>query len=51
LEDEKFIETAQVGGAACVVSGDRHLFAPGSDADISVIGPRAFLDRLSGAQK
>ena len=45
--DDKFIETAWVGGAPYIVSGDHHLLALGTHAGISVIGPRAFLDILS----
>jgi uncharacterized protein len=47
-DDDKFLETAQVGGASYVVSGDRHLLALGSYGGISVIRARAFLDLLRG---
>ena len=45
-DDDKFLETAQVGGAAYVVSGDRHLLALGSYRGISVTRARTFLDLL-----
>jgi len=47
-EDDKFIETAHVAGAAYVVSGDRHLLNLGSYGEIRIINARAFLDMLAG---
>ena len=44
-----FIETAQVGRADLVVSGDRHRLALGSTASVPVLTAREFLDRLGGA--
>lgn len=48
-DDDKFLETAQVGGAAYVVSGDRHLLVLGSYRGMSVIRARTFLDLLGGS--
>lgn len=48
-EDDKFVETAEVAGAAYIVTGDRHLLALRNYKGISVIAARAFLDRLSGS--
>jgi uncharacterized protein len=48
-DDDKFIETAQVGRADLIVSGDRHLLALGSTASVSVLTAREFLDRLGSA--
>jgi putative PIN family toxin of toxin-antitoxin system len=45
-EDDKFLETAQAGGARYVVSGDQHLLAIGTYAGIPVVSARAFLDIL-----
>ena len=50
-DDDKFVETAELAGAAYIVSGDRHLLALGTYKGISIIGARAFLDRLSGAYR
>lgn len=46
-DDDKFVETACVGGAPYIVSGDHHLLVLGTYAGISVISARAFLDILS----
>lgn len=48
-EDDKFVETAQVGRVECIVSGDRHLLALGPAAGVPVITAREFLDQLGGA--
>jgi len=45
-DDDKFVETAQIGRAELIVSGDRHLLALGSAAGVPVITARGFLDRL-----
>ncbi len=45
-DDDKFVETAQAGGADLIVSGDRHLLELGSAAGVTVITAREFLDRL-----
>mgnify|MGYP001609976202 FL=1 len=47
-EDDKFIETAHVAGAAYVVSGDRHLLSVGSYGEIRIVSARVFLDMLAG---
>lgn len=46
-EDDKFIETALVAGAQCLVSGDKHLLRLGDYRGIKVISARAFLDMLA----
>lgn len=46
-EDDKFIETAMIGGAQCVVSGDKHLLRLGEYHGIKVLTARAFVDRLA----
>lgn len=43
-DDDKFIETAQVAGAQCIVSGDTHLLKIGSYERISIVTARTFLD-------
>ena len=48
-EDDKFVETAQVGRVECIVSGDRHLLALGPAAGMPVITAREFLNQLGGA--
>ncbi len=48
-DDDKFIETARIGKADLIVSGDRHLLALGSTAGVPVITARGFLERLGGA--
>ena len=44
--DDKFLETAQIGRADYIISGDRHLLALGARSPIPVLTARAFLDRL-----
>ncbi len=46
-DDDKFIETAQVGRADLIVSGDRHLLKLGTAAGVLVVTAREFLDRLA----
>ena len=46
-DDDKFIETALVGGAAIIVSGDHHLLALGKVQGIEIVTARQFLDRLA----
>ncbi len=46
-EDDKFIETALVAGAQCLISGDKHLLRLGDYRGIKVISARAFLDMLA----
>ena len=48
-DDDKFIETALVGEAGVIVSGDRHLLALGKIQDIEILTARQFLDRLAVA--
>jgi len=47
-EDDKFVETASVAQADCIVSGDHHLIDLGVDAGIPIITARMFLARLGG---
>ena len=42
-DDDKFIETAQIGRAGLLVSGDHHLLELGSAAGVPVITAREFL--------
>jgi len=46
-DDDKFVETALVGGATIIVSGDRHLLALGKVEGIEILTARQFLDRLA----
>ena len=46
-DDDKIIETALVGGAAIIVSGDYHLLALGKVQGIEIVTARQFLDRLA----
>ena len=48
-EDDKFIETALIGGAAIIVSGDRHLLAVGKVQGVEILTARQFLERLAVA--
>ena len=48
-DDDKFIETALVGGATIVVSGDRHLLALDKVQGVEILTARQFLDRLAAA--
>jgi len=48
-DDDKFIETALVGGAGVIVSGDRHLLTLGTVEGIEILTARQFLDRLAAA--
>lgn len=45
--DDKFVETAMVGGAQWLVSGDKHLLRLKEYQGITVISARAFLDMLA----
>ncbi len=49
-DDDKFIETAQVGDADLIVSGDRHLLGLGPVAGVRVATAREFLDQLGGLE-
>jgi len=46
-KDDKFLEAAVAGGAALLVSGDRHLSSLGAYRGIPVVSPREFLNRLA----
>ena len=46
-DDDKIIETALVGGAAIIVSGDHHLPTLGKVQGIEIVTARQFLDRLA----
>lgn len=46
-DDDKFIETALVGGAGIIVSGDRHLLTLRNAEGIDILTARQFLDRLA----
>jgi putative PIN family toxin of toxin-antitoxin system len=51
--DDRYLECARAGGAAFIVSGDRHLLDLREHAGIRVLSPRAFLallDELADAQ-
>jgi uncharacterized protein len=47
LDDDKFIESALVGQAGVIVSGDRHLLDLSTIEDIPILSPRQFLQRLA----
>lgn len=47
-DDDKFVETALVGNATVIVSGDRHLLEQGTIEGISIHSPRRFLEQLAG---
>jgi uncharacterized protein len=47
--DDKFIETALVGKAEIIVSGDRHLLAAREVEGVRILSPRQFLDMLGQA--
>jgi predicted nucleic acid-binding protein len=44
-DDETFLGCALAGGAATIVSGDKHLVGVSGDRGIEVLRPRAFVDR------
>ena len=43
-EDDKLLETAMIGGADCLVSGDRHLLDMTPFDGVPVLTPAAFLN-------
>lgn len=45
-DDDKFIETALVGGARMIVSGDHHLLKISDAEGIKILTAREFLDHL-----
>jgi putative PIN family toxin of toxin-antitoxin system len=48
--DDKFIETALVGNADVIVSGDRHLLEHDTVQGIPILSPRRFLARLASQE-
>ena len=48
-DDDKYIAAALEGGAALVVSGDRHLLDLGEHEGVRVRSPRSFLEVLDSA--
>lgn len=46
-DDEKFVESALVGHADVIVSGDHHLLGLGTIEGVSILSPRQFLQRLA----
>ena len=49
--DDKFIETAMVGNAQIVVSGDHHLLDLEPVPGVEILSPRRFLQRLAAEAK
>ena len=45
--DDKFLETAMVGEAACLITGDRHLLDMAPFRGVPILTPAAFLDSLA----
>ena len=43
-KDDKFLETATIGGADCLISGDRHLLDMTPFDGVPVLTPAAFLN-------
>lgn len=46
-DDDKFVESALIGHADVIVSGDRHLLDLGTVEGIPILSPRQFLRRLA----
>ncbi len=44
-DDDKFLACAVASGAACIVSGDKHLLAVSGYRGIQILRPREFVDR------
>jgi uncharacterized protein len=44
--DDRYLECAVEGEAACVVTGDRHLLDLGAYREIEILAPREFLELL-----
>ncbi len=44
--DDRYLECAVEGEAACIVTGDRHLLALGAYREIEILSPREFLELL-----
>ncbi len=49
-EDDKLLETAVMGEADCIVTGDQDLRVMSSFQDIPILSPTDFLDRYFSAQ-
>ena len=49
-QDDMFLETAMVGEADCLITGDRHLLEMTPFRDISILTPAAFLNAYGRAQ-
>ncbi|MYF08683.1 MAG: putative toxin-antitoxin system toxin component, PIN family [Rhodospirillaceae bacterium] len=47
-DDDKLLETALMGNADCLVTGDGDLLAMSPFHDIPVLTPAEFLERLTG---
>ena len=47
-DDDKLLETALMGNADCLVTGDGDLLAMSPIHDIPVLTPAEFLERLTG---
>jgi len=47
--DDRYLECAIEGGAAYIVSGDRHLVGLGQYKGVEILAPRGFLDLLRHA--
>lgn len=50
-DDDKILETALMGEADCVVSGDRDLLAMSPFFRIPIVTPTGFLDRWTGSRQ
>ena len=46
-DDDKFIESALIGHADVIVSGDHHLLDLSAVEGVPILTPRQFLQRLS----
>ena len=46
-QDDKFLETAMVGEAECLVTGDRQLLAMTPFREVPILTPAAFLNSLA----
>ena len=46
-DDDKFLETAMVGEAECLISGDRHLLDMTAFRGVPILTPTAFLNSLT----
>ena len=46
-DDDKFVESALIGNADVIVSGDHHLLELGAVESVPILTPRQFLQRLA----